>query len=158
VSLPHLQEEVLPDLNIPARNINTFIKLSDPDALGNAHRNNNNLTLQLTNLSGVDIVFSDNFGVRVAAEDGETWKDIANNSPSSKGTIVLPTNKSLPAGLMVTVLPSIPDLSSSIEVRVVVIGHTVSRTGEEVAASIDVELDPESVLQPGNPLLAQFVR
>ena len=67
VSQPPIQDGLLPDLNIPERNINTFVLLNNPDVLENTYRNGDDLTLQLINLSGMDIVFPDNFGVRVAA-------------------------------------------------------------------------------------------
>ena len=140
--MPHIQELVLPDLNIPERNINTYIKLSDPKSLANSHRNKDTLTLQLTNLSSTDVIFSGHPCVRVAAEDGESWSDIDDNFSGAGGSFVLPAVNSAPQGQLVSVIPIVANLTSPTEVRVVVIGHIASTAGEEAGAYLDVTINP----------------
>jgi hypothetical protein len=140
--MPHVQEVVLPNLNIPARNINTYIKLTDPKSLANSHRNKDTLTLQLTNLSSNDVIFSGRPCVRVAAEDGDSWSHIDDNFSNNRETFVLPTMESAPQGQLVSVIPFVPNLTSPREVRVVIIGHIAGTAGEEAGAYLDVTINP----------------
>jgi hypothetical protein len=139
---PQVQAELLPGINIPVENINTFIKLRDTPELANSHKNNDTLDLQVINVSNKTIIFPDNFGLKVFAEDKGNWSEVQNNFYNAGGTFNLPTENLYPGGLFPTVLPYIPGLSSPTTIRVIVVGHVENNDNEQVGAYLDVIINP----------------
>ena len=134
--------EPLPGLLIKSESINTYIKLNDSPEMVNSYKNNDTLDLQIINLSDKSIVFPENFGVKVLAKDGEKWVEVQNNFYNSGGSFVLPTKKDYPLGLLVTVMPFIPNQSSQETLRVIIVGHVENNDSEQVGAYTDVVIKP----------------
>ncbi len=55
----------MPNMGVKAENWNTSIKLVDDPALLNSHKNGEDLTFAVENLSNAPIVFPEDFGIRV---------------------------------------------------------------------------------------------
>jgi len=131
----------MPNMDVKEENWNTFIKLADDPALSNSFKNGQDLTLRVENLSTEPIVFPENFGLRVMTKDGQNWVDVQSNSYNS-GLQYLPTEAAWPLGLLVSALPYIPNLSSSINIRIVIVGHAEDNDKELLGAYFDVTLNP----------------
>jgi len=58
------------------------------------------------------------------------------------GSHFLPTKESYPLGLVVTALPYVPNLSSAINIRVIIVGNEENKIDELLGAYFDVELNP----------------
>lgn len=129
------------DLSVPISSWNTQIKLIDNPILSNTHKNGEILTLQLKNLSNATIVFPDDFGIKIIRWNGQTWANISNNFYYS-GLKRLPTENSYPLGLLVSSLPYVPNITSPVEVRILVIGHAEGNDEELLGAYFDVKLNP----------------
>jgi hypothetical protein len=131
----------MPDMGIKAKNWNTSVKLADDPALSNSFRNGRTFTLGVENLSDAAIVFPNDFGIKLKTKDGKSWVNIPNNFYYA-GQELLPTESSWPLGLVVSALPYIPDLTSPINIRIVIIGHTKGNDKELLGAYFDVTLNP----------------
>jgi hypothetical protein len=128
-------------VEIQAKNWNTSIKLIDDPALLNSHENGQDLTLRIENLLNTPITFPDNFGAKVLRLDDQNWMSVTNNFYNT-GQHILPAKKSYPLGLVVTALPYVPNLQSSIYIRVVIYGYVENNTDEALGAYLDVMLNP----------------
>lgn len=131
----------LPGIDVQLKNWNTSFVLVDDPMLSNSYRNGKDLTLRVKNLSTHSIVFQENFGVKVYYSDGQNWKIIQNNSYNS-GFLFLPTEKSSPLGLLVTVLPYVANLSSPIVIKIVILGYEENNNQELLGAYYDTTLIP----------------
>lgn len=120
---------------------NTAIELVDNPNLLNSHKNGESLTLQLKNLSDTTIVFPNDFDIEIVSWDGQIWTSIQNNFYYS-GVKILPEEEAYPLGLLVSSLPYIPNLSSSKEIRIHIVGHSEDNEKELYGAYLDVTLDP----------------
>jgi hypothetical protein len=134
--------EPFPGLDMPFENINTWIQLADAPELANSHKNGDLLSLHLINLSDKTIVLPNDFGARLLAQDGQEWLDVQNNFFTGSGLHYLPTRSSYPLGLIVDTSPYITGLSSSKNIRVIVVGHVERIDGAQVGAYIDVVIKP----------------
>lgn len=131
-----------PGAQLAAGNVNSQIVLLDSPELLNSHRNGDVLSLVLMNLSNQDVVFADNFGVRVTRPASVGGNDIQNSFYNAGAPFVLPPKRDYPLGQQLSVIPFIPDLTQPDQVRVAVLGHMDSMEGQEVAAYIDITILP----------------
>ncbi len=109
------------------------------------------ITLLLENRSGDQVWFpSPLYGARVFvySESSAEWDEVENHViPASEGgeDILVPKGEGINWIAGVLVVPSIPDASRAVTLRIVVIGEIYRegrRTGEEVGAYLDVTLRP----------------
>ena len=138
---PQVPSSDLVGVDIQAENWNTSIKLIDDPALLNSHKNGQDLTLRIENLLNTPITFPDNFGTKVIRLDHQNWVSATNNFYNT-GLHTLPSKKSYPLGLVVTALPYVPNLQSSINIRVVIYGYAENNANEPLGAYLDVMLNP----------------
>lgn len=131
----------MPDIDVKTENWNTSIRLVDDPMLSNSFKNGKTFTLGVENLSDTPIIFPNDFGIKLITRDGQSWTNISNNFYYS-GQELLPTKSSWPLGLVVSALPYIPNLSSSINIRIVIIGHAENNDKELLGAYLDVTLKP----------------
>ncbi len=136
-----LTTPIIPGIDVEPENWNTSMKLIDDPILSNSYKNGKLFTLRVENLSKTAITSSNNFEVKVITLDGQNWIDVPNNFYNA-GPDYLPTKESYPLGLLVTILPYIPNLSSSINIRIVIIGHAEDNDKELLGAYYDVVLNP----------------
>ena len=118
-----------------------FYKIKDDPVLGNSFKNGQDLTLRVENLSNTPIVFLENFGLRVMTKNGQNWAEVQSNFYNG-GLQYLPTKSSYPVGLVVSALPYMPNLSSPITIRIVIIGHKENNDKDLLGAYLDVKLNP----------------
>src|ERR1041384_8123877 len=85
--------EPIPYVNIPVKNINTYIKLYDDPTLMNSHKTREDLTLRIINLSRSNIVFPENYHARVFMQADGKWIEIQNNSYNTGDGAILPTKE-----------------------------------------------------------------
>jgi hypothetical protein len=128
-------------VEIQSENWNTSIKLIDDPVLLNSHKNGQDLTLRVENLSNKPISFPDNFGIKVLRLDQQNWVNVTNNFYNT-GQNILPTKKSYPLGFVVTALPYVPNLQSPIKIRIIIYGYPESNNSEPLGAYLDVMLNP----------------
>lgn len=131
----------MPEIGVRAKDWNTSFKLVEDPVISNSHQNGQDLTLRVENLSDTPIVFQENFGLRVMTKDASGWRDIQNNSYNS-GEQYLPTKASYPLGLLVSVLPYVPNLASHLDIRIIIIGHAEDNDKELLGAYLDVTINP----------------
>ena len=133
--------EPIPYVDIPAKNINTYIKLYDNPTLMNSHKTREDLTLQIINLSRSNIVFPENYHAGVFMQAEGKWIEIQNNFYNSGDGIILPTKEVYPLGLVVSYLPLAP-ISKPSTIRVSVDGYLEENKQVQVGAYLDVQLQP----------------
>jgi hypothetical protein len=133
--------EPLPGINIPAEKFNTTIKLVDDPNSVNSHKNGDLLMLRVTNLSNTAIVFPENYGIKLFTNKDGKWIGVPNNSYNAGNTFYLPTKDSYPLGDLIDTAPYIAGLTSSMTVRVVIVGHK-ENDNEQIGAYIDVLITP----------------
>jgi hypothetical protein len=131
----------MPNMNVRTNNWNTSIKLIDDPALSNSHKNGELLILRVENLSETSVVFPTDFGIRLLVMEGEKWVSVQNNFYYT-GSNLLPTKNSYPLGLIVSAAPYISNLSSSTNIRLVIIGHAENNDNEPLGAYLDVMINP----------------
>ena len=128
-------------VNVDENNWNTSFVLRDDPALLNTHKNGETLFLRIDNLSDETIVFPDDFGVKVITNDGQNWIGIQNNIYYT-GPKYLPIRKDYPLGLIITVLPYIPDLPSSTTIRIIIVGYAENNDKDQLGSYLDIMLNP----------------
>ena len=131
----------MPDMGVKAQNWNSSITLVDDPILSNSYKNGDVLELSVENLSDTQVVFPDDFGIKIITWDGQRWTSIPNNFYYTFPK-VLPTKDSYPLGLIVDALPYVVNLSAPITIRIVIIGHAEGNEEESLGAYLDVPLKP----------------
>jgi hypothetical protein len=133
--------ETIPNENIPAENINTYIKLYDAPELMNSHKNGDLLTLQIINLSKSIIVFPENYHAKIFKKESGKWLEVQNNAHNSGDKFFLPTKDSYPLGDLVDFSP-VTIASSPIVIRVSIDGYIEDNKEVRVGAYLDIEVIP----------------
>jgi len=131
----------MPDMGVQEKNWNTSIRLVDDPVLSNSYKNGDVLMLRVENISETQIIFPNDFGIKLITWNGQNWANINNNFYYTFQP-VLPTKKSFPLGLILNALPYIPDLSSALKIRIVIVGHSENNDKELLGAYLDVMINP----------------
>jgi len=129
-------------VNVAPDKMNKFILLGDSSEMANSHKNNETLDLQIVNLSDKSVVFPDNYGVKIFTKNEGKWTEVQNNFYNAGAINLLPTKSAYPPGLSLTVLPYIPNLSSPLQIRIIIAGNLENTNGESIGAYLDVTLKP----------------
>lgn len=132
----------LPGIDIKPDNTNTdFIVFEDPiGGSANTHKNDNLLAITVRNLSDSQIKFSPGY-IKLFAKTNDGWVEIEDLLNQPKVEEWLPTTEEFPPGMVVTVIPWIPEMEKPTPVRIFFIGQNVG-TGEKVGAYMDFTLLP----------------
>jgi hypothetical protein len=133
--------EAIPNVDVPVENINTYIKLSDVPNLMNSHKNREDLTLQIINLSKSSIVFPQNYHAQILMQKDGKYVEIQNNFYNAGEQFILPTKDAYPLGLLVSYLPIAP-ITEPTTVRVSIDGYLQENQQVRVGAYLDVQLKP----------------
>lgn len=133
--------ESIPNADVPVENINTYIKLYDVPNLMNSHKNGEDLTLQIVNLSKSNIVFPENYHAQIFMQKDGEWTEVQNNSYNSGNKFILPTKDAYPLGLLVSYLP-IASITEQTVIRVSIDGYLEENEQARVGAYLDIQLKP----------------
>lgn len=141
-SLSSIDKEKLPGIDVKSDKTNTnFLVFEDPvGGSANTHKNNEFLAITVKNLVESQIEFSAGF-VSLFAQTDDGWMKIDNLMNRPDTAVRLPTTKEFPPGMVVTVIPWIPDMKEPTQVRIFFEGQNVD-TGEKVGAYTDFTLLP----------------
>lgn len=141
----------LPGIEIKPDKINTdFVIFEDPiGGSANTHKNNELLAITVKNLTDSQIEFSPGY-IKLFAKAENGWVEIENLMRRAEFEERLPTTKEFPPGMIVTVIPWIPDMAKITPIRIFFEGRNVG-TGEKVGAYLDFELRPTN-MQPQTQL------
>jgi hypothetical protein len=132
---------VAPGIDVKEKNWNTAFRLRDDPAFANTHKNGETLFLRVENLSKETIIFPDDFGVKLFITDDQEWIGVQNNVYYT-GPNYLPVKSEYPLGLVINVLPYVPNLASPRSIRVIVVGYAQDNNKEILGAYLDVPLNP----------------
>ena len=132
----------LPGIDVKPDKTNTdFIIYEDPvGGSANTHKNNEVLAIDVKNLVDSQIEFSAGF-VSLYAQTDDGWVKIDNLMKRPEFAVRLPTTEDFPPGMVVTVIPWIPGMAETTQVRIFFEGQNVD-SGEIVGAYWDFELLP----------------
>lgn len=106
------------------------------------YKNGTMINLLIKNLGDDTIVFSSDYGLKVWSKDGQDWKSVENNVHYPEREWLLKPGNENPLGLPLLSSPYIPDLKSTIIIRVEVNGYSISSPDRLVNASIEIPLEP----------------
>jgi hypothetical protein len=136
------EKDKLPGIEVKPDKTNTdFIIFEDPiGGSANTHKNNEFLALTVKNLVESQIEFSPGY-IKLFTKTEDGWVEIEDLMGQPEFKERLPTAKEFPPGMIVTVIPWIPELSKATPVRIFFEGENV-KTGEKVGAYWDFELLP----------------
>lgn len=136
------EKDRLPGIKVKPDKINTdFMIYEDPvGGSANTHKNNDVLAIDVKNLVDSQIEFSPGY-IKLFAKAKHGWEEIEDLMMQPDFAELLPTTEEFPPGMIVTVIPWIPDLKESTKVRIFFEGQNVD-TGEKVGAYTDFTLLP----------------
>lgn len=123
---------------------NTEIKIIEIPGQPEVKSNNFPISLQIINLSDSDIVFPNNYNLKVVTQDekGE-WKEVPNCFQYAGDQIILPAVEGPQLGEVFVILPCMQEIKEVIKFRVVVSGIKQDTKKDNVVAFIDLYLGPE---------------
>lgn len=123
---------------------NTEIKIIEIPGQPEVNSNNFPIPLQIINMSDSDIVFPNNYNLKVVTQDekGE-WKEVPNCFQYAGDQIILPAVEGPQLGEVFVILPCMEEIKEVIKFRVIVSGIKQDTTKDTVTAFIDLELGPE---------------
>jgi hypothetical protein len=132
----------LPGIEVKSDNINTDFVIYEDPVVGsaNTHKNDDVFAISVKNLADSQIEFSSGF-VSLFAQNDNGWFEIDNLMDRPDTSVRLPTTEKFPPGMIVPVIPWIPDLKEPTTVRIFFEGQNVD-TGEKVGAYTDFTLLP----------------
>lgn len=138
-----------PKLNDPIQTegeyVNRQIQIRAP-AYANKFNTRDVVILELRYNSTNEIVFHDDYGLRIFEKVGDGWIEIK-QKPTDRvpsGDIILSPRKEISAVQVVMLFPDLPDLERKYLVRIYVIGQMNSDGGKvEVVAFTDIVLQPK---------------
>jgi hypothetical protein len=141
-SLTSAEKDRLPGIEVKPDKTNTdFIIYEDPVVgSANTHKNNDIFAINVKNQVDSQIKFSQGF-VKLFAKTNNGWEEIEDLMKQPEIDMRLPTTEKFPGGMLVTVIPWIPDLKEPTQVRIFFEGQNVD-TKEEVGAYMDLTLLP----------------
>lgn len=123
---------------------NKDIKILEIPGQPEVNSNSFPIPLQIINLSDSDIVFPNDYNLKVVTKDekGE-WSEIPNCSQYAGDQIILPAVEGPQLGEVFVILPCMKEIKEVIKFRVGVSGIKQDAKNETVSAFIDLELGPE---------------
>jgi hypothetical protein len=123
---------------------NTEIKIREIPGQPEVNSNNYPIPLQIINMSDSDIVFPNNYNLKVVTQDekGE-WVEVPNCSQYAGDQIILPAVEGPQLGEVFVILPCMEEIKEVIKFRVVVSGIKQDTKSDAVSAFIDLFLSPE---------------
>lgn len=149
---PRLVQRVkpqLPDLGIPADEINKRIIIRAPVGI-NSFRTNSIMYIEIKLISHEvkdELAFNSDFGTRLYINQDGQWIEIKNNMQYTGGEsqyFLSPTDKEV-RPFVNTVLPNLSDYNKTVDLWIFVIGNIVKNgrvTNNKTGAYIEVELKP----------------
>jgi len=142
-SLPAMPE--LPDVGIPAEEINKRIKLIAPQEW-NTFKTGEVIGISVEVISEDQIAFQHDYDVLIFALKDREWVEVPNLMNYPEGYVLLskPNGEPFKRG-DARVDPILPDLDKNVTVRIIIVGN-IYRDGQitedQTAAYIDLELKP----------------
>jgi hypothetical protein len=79
--------------------------------------------------------------LKLFTNENNKWVEVPNNSYNAGSSFRLPPQKEYPLGALVSVLPYIAGLETSVTIRVIITGHQ-EKSNLQVGAYLDVKIDP----------------
>jgi hypothetical protein len=114
----------------------------DPRYEHNTYKNGSILSLEIKNTSDQAVLFAGDYDIQIFTKTEKGWVKVLNNNEYGSSSTWVPSGKPHPSSEFITLYPSIPFLSSSTTIRVVVIGRLRDTSGEQVGAYLDLPLNP----------------
>jgi hypothetical protein len=136
------KNSLMPGINIPAENMNSIIKLTNPDSLLNSYKNEQRLSLYITNTSDQTIIFSGDFGVKVFAWIKGNWVTISNEMEYPDTAAYLLPEDVFPPGMVFSVIPRIENMNTKTHLRVVIVGKSSNDPSQKYGSFIDLLISP----------------
>lgn len=136
------EAESLPGVDVEPGRINTdFTVYEDPvGGSANTHKNNEILAVDVKNQGNTQINFLPGF-VKIFAKIDDQWTPIDNVIRYPEIERILPTTKDFPPGMIVSVIPSILNMTEPTLIRIFLEGELVD-SNQKVGAYMDVKLLP----------------
>jgi hypothetical protein len=128
--------------NSDQNNVNSEIKIYEIPGQEEIKKNNSLISLQITNLSDNNIVFPNDYGLRLFVLNGDIWKEVNNCYHYAETERDLPSVNGPQIGLVFDIFPCVDEINKTKTLRVWVIGTKQDETGEKVMAFIDLILKP----------------
>lgn len=111
----------------------------------NTFKTGDRISLELKYNSYNEIVFPNNFNLKIFERANETWVEIP-EKPITRlptGDVVFSPNKEMPAVYVIYLSPDLKNINTNYQLRIYVIGNMKTNEGiKEVAAYTDIELHP----------------
>lgn len=143
---PSIPAGTMPDIGIPAEEMNTKVQLTAPDGW-NTFKIGDVIGLDVGIISEDQIAFSPDYGARMFTYQDGHWKEIANFMTYPEGSIILsPRHGNYLNDGAADIDPILPDTTNSLTLRIILVGNIYRDghvTDEKTAAYIDVNLTPK---------------
>jgi hypothetical protein len=135
------KEEYIPKLPIPIEKMNQSFTISNLPVFQNSLLNNDLLALDAQNNISSNIIFPGDFNALIYYKENNNWLLAENNIGSNQNDWILPTRKELPGGLLIGLIPNIPNIKEPTLIKVVITGK-IEQTNEIVGAYLDLIIKP----------------
>ncbi len=127
------------------KDVNHSIKIFTPSEL-NIFKNNRSISVELQNMSGKSIYFSEDYGINIFVKINGEWYPTQNKFSYPPGEKVLPSvDSTIPSGVLIDAFPVV-DKNEITQTRIVIIGNIGDKNGnitdEKIAAYADFVLKP----------------
>ncbi len=134
----------MPGIEIPIEDYNSKISIIPFPGLENSNRNGDSMTFLVINPSNQSYVFPFDYGIKIFQKKGANWEAVENHFSygGEELQFILAPQKESPTGMLIGLVPYIPDLQELTNIRVVVVGHIEDDPNQLVGAYIDVALKP----------------
>lgn len=133
------KEDYLPGVEIPISEMNTTIILDPSLGMEDVFKSTGLLSLEVKNISDTPIRFSSNFGTVVFLLENNIWIQVQNSFGYPEGDIFLPSQKDYSSGILIHLLPELPEVKKPYLIRVIAIGVTDKQL-KKVGAYIDIRI------------------
>jgi hypothetical protein len=131
-----------PEVNLPADEMNKVIQIEDLPEFRNSYKNNDFLRLHVKNISSKTIDFQFNTCLLMFTKSEENWLPIANSMHYPFETRALHPTTVAPPGMIIDIIPSIPDMLEKQSIRIIIIGYYENADSQLVGAYLDVIIYP----------------
>jgi hypothetical protein len=135
------KEKYIPKLPIPIEKMNQSFTISNLPVFQNSLLNNDLLALDAQNIISSKIIFPGDFNALIYYKENNNWLLAENNIGSNQSDWILPTRKEFPGGLLIGLIPNIPNIKEPTLIKVVITGK-IEQTNEIVGAYLDLIIQP----------------
>jgi hypothetical protein len=138
--------EDMPDVGIPAQEMNKRISLSVPKAINFDFKIGKEVAIAVEVSTNDQIAFDHNYGARLFTYGNNQWVEIRNLTKYPDGYLVISPKEDNPLNVGVFVfIPLLPDPNKATTIRVFLVGHIYQAgkiTEGTTGGYIDIDLKP----------------